>query len=94
MQKKKIYIGILLLILFIGFLFRLYRFDNPIADWHSWRQVETSAVARTFATDGFDLLHPRMVNLSNVQSGLDNPQGYFFVEPKEAKGCIEHEKRC
>lgn len=78
--KEKTIIFILLLILLGGFLVRFYRFDNPIADWHSWRQAETSAVSRNFLSDGFDLLHPRMDNISNVQSGLDNPQGYFFVE--------------
>lgn len=70
----------LLVILVGGFLVRLYGFDNPIADWHSWRQSETASVSRNFAQDGFDLLHPKMDNISNVQSGKDNPEGYFFVE--------------
>lgn len=77
MNKTKI---LLVLILLLGFIVRFYRFDNPVADWHSWRQADTSSVSRNFAKDGFDLLHPRMDNISNVQSGLDNPQGYFFVE--------------
>src|SRR5260221_63904 len=76
----KSYLLILILILIVGFLVRFYRFDNPIADWHSWRQADTSAVSRNFIKYGFDLLHPRMNNISNVQSGLDNPQGYFFAE--------------
>lgn len=71
---------LLLLIFVLAFTLRLYRIDNPIADWHSWRQADTSAVSRNFVQEGFDLLHPRMDNVSNVQSGLDNPQGYFFVE--------------
>jgi hypothetical protein len=71
---------LLILILLGGFLVRLYGFTNPIADWHSWRQAETSSVSRNFVLYGFDLLHPRMVNISNVQSGKDNPNGYFFVE--------------
>lgn len=78
-QRNKI-VFLLLLILLGGFVFRLYRFDNPIADWHSWRQADTSAVSRNFVTYGFDLLHPRINNISNVQSGLDNPHGYFFTE--------------
>lgn len=77
MNKIKI---LLFIILVLGFVLRLYRFDNPIADWHSWRQAETSSVSRNFVKDGFDLLHPRMDNISNVQSGMDNPEGYFFVE--------------
>lgn len=67
-------------ILLLGFLTRLYRFDNPIADWHSWRQADTSSVSRNFVENGFDLLHPKFDDLSNVPSGLDNPEGYRFVE--------------
>lgn len=76
-KRTTILLGV---ILFFGFLVRFYGFSNPIADWHSWRQSETSSVSRNFVKDGFDLLHPRMDNISNVQSGMDNPQGYFFVE--------------
>ncbi|MDP3941734.1 MAG: glycosyltransferase family 39 protein [bacterium] len=70
----------LLLILVVGILFRFYRFSSPIADWHSWRQADTSSVSRIYSEQGFDLLHPRFHDLSNVPSGLDNPQGYRFVE--------------
>lgn len=77
---KKNYYFFLILILIIGFILRLYRLDNPIADWHSWRQADTSAVSRNFVEHGFDLLHPRMNNVSNVQSGLYNPNAYFFAE--------------
>jgi 4-amino-4-deoxy-L-arabinose transferase-like glycosyltransferase len=71
---------LLLGILFFAFLVRLHGFTNPIADWHSWRQADTSSVSRTFVTEGFDLLHPRFDDLSNVPSGKENPQGYRFVE--------------
>lgn len=71
---------ILIIILILGFAFRLYRFNNPIADWHSWRQADTSSVSRNFVNFGFDLLHPKFDDLSNVPSGLDNPNGYRFVE--------------
>src|SRR5579863_9866422 len=70
----------LLIILLLAFAVRLYRFSNPIADWHSWRQADTSAVSRNFVTMGIDILHPRFDDLSNVPSGLDNPNGYRFVE--------------
>lgn len=70
----------LLGILITGFILRLYRFDNPIADWHSWRQADTSSVSREFAENGFDILHPKFHDLSNVPSGIDNPKGYRFVE--------------
>jgi len=82
-SKKLFYLKItaLVLIFALGFIVRLYRFNGPVADWHSWRQADTSAVSRNFVTGGFDLLHPRFDDLSNVPSGIyDNPQGYRFVE--------------
>ncbi|MEK7633669.1 MAG: glycosyltransferase family 39 protein [Patescibacteria group bacterium] len=77
---KKIDIFILSFILIVAFVFRLYKINTPLADLHSWRQVDTAAVARNFAKNGFDLFHPKYDDLSNVQSGLDNPQGYRMVE--------------
>ena len=77
---KKIQTLILILILIGAFIVRLHGFKNPIADWHSWRQADTSAVSRNFVKNGFDVLHPKFDDLSNVPSGLDNPQGYRFVE--------------
>ncbi len=77
---KKLQVIVLVLIFTFGFIVRLYRFDNPIADWHSWRQADTSAVSRNFVDHGFDILHPRFDDLSNVPSGLENPFGYRFVE--------------
>jgi hypothetical protein len=71
---------ILVILLVLGFTVRLYRFSNPIADWHSWRQADTSSVSRNFVNFGFDILHPTYQDLSNVPSGLDNPNGYRFVE--------------
>lgn len=69
-----------LLIVLLAFVLRLYRLDNPLADWHSWRQADTSAVSRNFIKYGFDLLHPRFDDISNVASGRENPNGYRFVE--------------
>lgn len=78
---KKWEIVLLTLILGLFFVVRLYKYTNPIADWHSWRQADTSAVSRNFIKYGFDLLHPKFDDLSNVPSGIgDNPQGYRFVE--------------
>lgn len=71
---------ILFFILLIGLVFRLYKINTPLADFHSWRQVDTAAVARNFVNYGFDLLHPRYDDLSSVQSGKENPQGYRLVE--------------
>jgi len=71
---------VLLIILIGAFAVRLYRFNAPVADWHSWRQVDTSAVSRNFVKEGFDLLRPKFDDLSKGVSLIDNPQGYRFVE--------------
>lgn len=78
--RKRGILLLLFLILFLGFSLRLYRINNPIADWHSWRQADTSAVSRNFVIHGFDLFHPTFDDISNVPSGKDNPNGYRFVE--------------
>lgn len=72
--------GPLLLLLLFAFVFRLYKINEPIADWHSWRQTDTAAVSKLFVQNGIDVLHPKYFDISNVQSGFDNPQGYRFVE--------------
>ncbi len=77
MKKEKI---ALLIVFLLAFGVRLYKLDNPVADWHSWRQADTAAVARNFIKFGFDPLRPRYDDLSNVASGKDNPQGYRMVE--------------
>lgn len=77
---KKSQFVTLFLILAIGFVARLYKIDNPIADWHSWRQADTASVTRFFVQDGIDLLRPRYHDISNIASGYDNPRGWRFVE--------------
>jgi hypothetical protein len=76
----KIDLIILSVILLVAFSVRLYRIDAPLADFHSWRQADTAAVARNFVKDGFDLMNPRYDDLSPIQSGKDNPQGLRMVE--------------
>ena len=71
---------ILIVILVIALLMRLYKINTPLADIHSWRQADTAAVARNYARDGIDLLHPRYDDLSSIESGIDNPNGYRMVE--------------
>jgi hypothetical protein len=70
----------LLLISTLALGLRLYKIANPIADWHSFRQADTAAVTRNFVKGGVDLLHPKYDDLSNIQSGVDNPQGWRMVE--------------
>ena len=81
-MSKKIFNEYFLLsiILLLAFILRLYKINTPLADWHSWRQADTSAVSRNFLKYGFNLLHPRFDDLSNIPSGKENPQGYRFVE--------------
>ena len=73
---------ILVLILFIifGLFVRLYKLNSPIADWHSFRQADTASVTNNFVKNGINLFVPQYHDLSNVQSGLDNPHGYRMVE--------------
>src|SRR3990167_3688695 len=59
---------------------RLYKIDRPIADWHSWRQADTAAVARNFIKEGFNPFIPRYDDMSMQANSLDNPQRYRFVE--------------
>lgn len=77
-MKKRIIL--LFLILIAAFVVRLYKFNAPVADWHSWRQADTSAVSRNFVKEGFDLLRPKFDDFSKGVSLIDNPQGYRFVE--------------
>ncbi len=79
-MRKKTFTIILGFICILGFALRTYKLNNPIGDWHSWRQVDTAAVARNFIKFGVDPLHPRYDDLSNIQSGKDNPQGWRMVE--------------
>jgi 4-amino-4-deoxy-L-arabinose transferase-like glycosyltransferase len=82
MRRKKLFFGQILLaaVLGLALVFRLYRVDKPVADWHSWRQADTAAVTRNFVTEGIDFFHPKFDDLSSVASGRPNPEGYRFVE--------------
>lgn len=80
-MKTKIQYIFLAAILFLGFLVRLYKIQNPIADWHSWRQADTSAVTRNYVKYGINILYPRYDDFTDVSGkGLYNPQGFRFVE--------------
>ena len=72
--------AILGIILFIGLILRLYNIQAPLADLHSWRQVDTAAVSRNFINIDFNLLKPKYDDLSSIQSGIENPEGLRFVE--------------
>jgi len=72
--------GGIIVVLCLTLMSRLYKVAEPVADWHSFRQVDTASVARMYVAGGIDLLHPRYHDLSNIQSGKDNPMGWRMVE--------------
>ncbi|NTU47132.1 glycosyltransferase family 39 protein [Candidatus Roizmanbacteria bacterium] len=77
---KKIDLIILTVVLLVGLGLRLYKFDAPLSDLHSWRQADTASVARNFEKYGYDLLHPYYDDLTPLQSGIENPTGLRYVE--------------
>ncbi|MEK7071288.1 MAG: glycosyltransferase family 39 protein [Patescibacteria group bacterium] len=77
MKKEAVLVS---LIIFVGLLFRIYKIDTPLGDFHSFRQADTASVARNFVEKGFDLTKPTYHDFSNVQSGKENPLGYRMVE--------------
>jgi hypothetical protein len=81
-EKLVKYIEYILLPLIIigGFSIRLYKINNPIADWHSWRQADTASVTRIYVEQGINLFLPRFNDISSIQSRIFNPQGYRMVE--------------
>lgn len=73
--------GIVLgVILIVGLICRMYEVNAPLADYHSWRQADTAAVARNFTREGFNLLAPKYDDFSSVETGIENPTGLRFVE--------------
>lgn len=77
---KKAELLLLLVVLLVALTVRLYNISRPLADWHSWRQADTAAVARNFIKDGFNPFIPRYDDMSTQANGLDNPNRYRFVE--------------
>lgn len=78
----------LVILLTLAFILRLYRVTNPIADWHAFRQADTASVTREYVKHGINLLEPKYHDLSNIQSGLDNLDGYRMVEFPVINGLI------
>lgn len=70
----------LFIILTFGIFVRMYGVDNPIGDWHSFRQADTASVARLYSEYGINIFTPKYHDVSTIQSGIFNPQGYRFVE--------------
>ncbi len=71
----------ILFIAFLAFVPRLYKVDNPIGDWHSWRQADTAAVSRNFIKEGLTPLFPKFDSFFVLNEiGEPNPNRYFFAE--------------
>ena len=73
----------LILVCLLAFSLRLYRVTNPPLDWHAHRQSDTAAVTREFVKRGLTrhtIFTPTYHDLSNIQSGQDNLEGYRMVE--------------
>lgn len=74
-------IALVVAFVIVGFWLRTYKIDNPIADWHSWRQADTASVSRNFIKDGFNPLFPQYDALNPLnETGEPNPNRYFFAE--------------
>ncbi len=71
---------ILLIIIALAFFVRLYKINSPIADWHSHRQADTASVTNQYLNGNANIFIPKYHDLSNVQSGKENPKGYRMVE--------------
>jgi 4-amino-4-deoxy-L-arabinose transferase-like glycosyltransferase len=71
----------LILIVLFALTVRLYKIDAPIADWHSWRQVDTASVTRNLVKMGFNPLFPKYDDSSGVsEQPYPNPSRFRFVE--------------
>lgn len=79
-MKRWLEIVLVVGLLAVGFVVRLYKINNPVADWHSWRQADTASVTRNFVKNGVDILSPRYDDLSDVSAQGFNPNGYRLVE--------------
>jgi len=71
----------IILVAIFAFCLHTYKLDSPIADWHSWRQADTSAVTRNYIKNSqINWLYPVYDDLSSIASGKPNPKGLRFVE--------------
>lgn len=66
-MKNKILLGILLLTL----ITRLYHLTFPIIGWHSWRQSDTAAIARNFATENVNIFYPQIDYRGNTKGFVE-----------------------
>jgi len=77
-RRLKYWLLAILLLLAVGV--RVIKINSSLTEWFSWRQTDTAAVGRMLSRNHFNLLKPQYYDLSNIQSGLDNPEGLRMVE--------------
>lgn len=78
---RKIDFFLAVVITALSFTLRLYKLDNPVADWHSFRQADTAAVARNFVKGNFNILYPQSDSYTILnEKRLPNPNRYFINE--------------
>ncbi len=79
LQKSLLYLFAILIIAASAYLHKdSYRlFPMHV---HAWAQSDHFALAQGFIENGFDLFHPKYDDISKLQSGLENPEGYRMVE--------------
>lgn len=81
MSKKLLELILVGVTLLVFVLVRTHRLQEPLADWHSWRQADTAAVARNFIQEDFNLLYPQSDSLWSLsEKQLANPNRYFMNE--------------
>lgn len=72
--------ALLIFLVIVAAVFRLKGITSTPTDWHAFRQADTASVTREYVKHGIDILRPKYQDLSNIQSGLDNLDGYRMVE--------------
>ena len=71
---------LIIICLLAGLAVRLYKIKAPIADWHSHRQADTASVTQNLINKTGTFFVPTYHDLSNIQTGKENPNGYRMVE--------------
>lgn len=90
MKDIKQHWWLVLPLLGLAWWLRVYRLDAPLADWHSFRQADTASVTREFVQHNYSLFEPHYHDVSNIQSGQNNPEGYRMVELPLVNYLIAH----
>ncbi len=72
--------SLLILICILTLVVRMWNITAPVLDWHSWKQADAVSVSQRYVDEGIDIFIPRYHDLSDIPSGMDNPEGYRMAE--------------